>query len=160
MGPGWTRSSWLRHRCTFDETFGGSLGARLGPGRGVEAFGALGWEERAGSGLCARSVLPEAHGSHGQLPVTPLKGTGGSGHRARHPGCVPKSEKLSQEAAERGCLRGQILAAQQGPPAGRAPACPGVGEGASGYSRRYCTRSRRAGSKFPANSNIFGQIKL
>lgn len=96
----------MRHLCTFDETFGASLRARLEPGRGVGAFGARGWEERAGSGLRARSVLPEAHGSHGQLPVTPLEGTGESGHRARHPGCVPKSEKLSQEAAERGCLRG------------------------------------------------------
>ena len=62
-------------------------------------------------------MLPEAHGSHGQLPVTPLEGPGGSGHRARHPGCVPKSEKLSQEAAERGCLRGQILAAARLRPA-------------------------------------------
>lgn len=72
-------------------------------------------------------MLPEAHGSHGQLPVTPLEGTGESGHRARHPGCVPKSEKLSQEAAERGCLRGRPLLRNRVPRRARLRPASGLG---------------------------------
>lgn len=43
---------------------------------------------------------------------------------ARHPGCVPKSEQQSWKAAEKGCLWGQTLPAQQGPVAGLVLACP------------------------------------
>lgn len=67
-------------------------------------------------------------------------------------GASPKSENQSCKAAE----KGQALPAPRGPGSVR----PRGGEGARGYSRRYCTRSRRVGSEFPANSNVFVRIKL
>lgn len=84
--------------------------------------------------------------------LLPTKGSESRKVEAVYRGRVPKSENQSCEAA----AEGQALPAPRGPGSGR----PRGGEGARGYSRRYCTQSRRVGSEFPANCNVFVRIKL
>lgn len=73
------------------------------------------------------SVLLQTQGSHLWLQLLPLGGSENQKAEARHPRCVPKSAKWRWKAAEKGCLGGQTLVAQQGSEAGLAPACWGRG---------------------------------
>lgn len=83
----------------------------------------------SGNRLNASSVPLQTQGSHRRLQLLPLRGSENQKAEARHPRCVPKSAKEGWKAAEKGCLGGQTLAAQQDPKVGLALACWGRGGG-------------------------------